>query len=408
MIYRHNKSSKPPAFSRRRFLQTISAVGAGVVLAGQKSSADIRYTGPWASPYGGRSPYESAVRTIKETQLNASSETPQHILSGMITPSSLHFERHHAGVPEINPDHHQLLIHGMVERPLTFTLPDLLRFPQVSRICFIECAGNGKYHFQSGERTTPQRLCGYLSQSEWSGVALSSLLRETGLEKRSSWLLAEGADACLLTRSIPLERAMDDVIVAYAQNGEAIRPEQGYPLRLVVPGCEGSMNVKWLRRIELADQPFMTREETAKYTDPLKDGTVRQFSFVMDAKSMITQPAYPRRLEKGWHEVRGLAWSGRGRVVKVEVSDNNGASWHCASLQPPVLEKGCVRFGLLWNWDGRECLLTSRTTDSTGYIQPSARELIAIRGKQSLRYHNNTRTVWRVDRYGNIFYQCTG
>ncbi|MCL6271168.1 sulfite dehydrogenase [Sansalvadorimonas sp. 2012CJ34-2] len=389
--------------SRRRFLQA-TATGAGVVLAGQKATADVRRVGPWASQYGERSPFDKVNRTISGN-LQHESETPQQALSGMITPSSLHYERHHAGVPTIRPEEHKLLIHGMVEEPKVFTLHDLLRFPQASRICFLECAGNGKHHFKSDEKTTPQRLCGLISQSEWSGVSLSSLLREVGVKKSGSWLLAEGSDACLLTRSIPMERALDDVLIAYAQNGEAVRPEQGYPLRLIVPGCEGSMNVKWLRRLEVSDQPFMTREETAKYSDPLKDGTVRQFSFVMDAKSIITQPAYPLQIEKGWHEIRGLAWSGRGQVAGVEVSDDNGSSWHQAQLQSPVLDKSCVRFGLLWKWDGKERLLTSRVIDSTGYTQPSARELIAIRGKQSLRYHNNTMTTWRVQSDGQVFYQ---
>ena len=396
-------NSRSP-LSRRRFMRVAAAVGSGVVLARQTAKADVRQVGPWARQYGERSPYEKTDRTVSGNLLHES-ETPQQILSGSITPSALHYERHHAGVPEISPASHKLLIHGMVEQPKTFTLQDLLRFPQVSRVCFIECAGNGKHHFKSGEKTTAQRLSGLISQSEWSGVALSSLLREVGVKKRGSWLLAEGADACLLTRSIPMDRAMDDILVAYAQNGEAVRPEQGYPVRLVVPGCEGSMHVKWLRRLEVSDQPFMTREETAKYTDPLKDGTVRQFSFVMDAKSIITQPSYPSQLEKGWHEIRGLAWSGRGEVAKVEVSDDNGASWHITELQPPVLEKGCVRFGLLWKWDGQERFLTSRVTDSTGYVQPSAQQLIAVRGKQSLRYHNNTMTTWRVQHDGQVFYQ---
>ncbi|WP_281648410.1 sulfite dehydrogenase [Parendozoicomonas sp. Alg238-R29] len=396
---------QPSAFSRRRFLQ-LSALSSGVILAGQNTTADIRELGPWASPYGKRSRHETAVRDATGIVMQES-ETPQQALSGTITPSALHYERHHAGIPDINPDTHQLLIHGMVERPLTFSMADLYRMPQTCRTYFLECAGNGEHSFEVGEKTSPQKLCGLFSQSEWCGVALGSLLRETGLKPRASWLLAEGADACLLTRSIPVEQALDNVIVAYAQNGEAVRPAQGYPLRLIVPGCEGNMNVKWLRRIEVSDQPFMTREETSKYSDPLRNGTVRQFSFVMDAKSIITRPTYPMQLEKGWHEIRGVAWSGRGKVKSVEVSDDGGKSWHSADIQPPILNKSSVRFGLLWNWDGTERILTSRATDDTGYVQPSVKELIAIRGKQSLRYHNNTMISWRVQPDGLVTYLRT-
>ena len=220
-----------------------------------------------------------------------SSGTPHQDLMGIITPSDLHFERHHGGVPEIDPATYTLVIHGMVDRPMVFTLADLKRFPSVSRIHFLECSGNlGR---TAGPETTPGQLAGLTSTSEWTGVPLATLLKEVGVQAKAKWLLAEGTDAAVLTRSVPIEKALDDALVAYGQNGEAIRPEQGYPARLFLPGWEGNASVKWLRRIEVSDQPFMTREETSKYTEPFANGTSRMFSFRMDARSLITYPAFP-------------------------------------------------------------------------------------------------------------------
>ncbi|UYM17639.1 molybdopterin-dependent oxidoreductase [Endozoicomonas euniceicola] len=261
-----------------------------------------------------------------------------------------------------------------------------------------------KVTFKKPPETTAQQLAGLSSQSEWTGVLLSTLLREAGLRKNARWILAEGGDAALMTRSIPVEKAMDDAIVAYAQNGEAIRPQQGYPVRLLLPGFEGNSCVKWLRRLEVGDQPWMSREETAKYTDPMPDGTVRQFSFVMDARSVITSPTFPQQLEPGWHEIRGLAWSGRGSVSNVDISTDGGGRWQPAILHPPVLDKAQVRFTLPWQWDGKERLLLSRATDSTGYQQPMAAELIAARGMGSLIYHNNAIIGWRVKSDGSVYY----
>ena len=384
---------------RREFLSGVTALTAASVLANEK-----RYPGAPAAPNSGKAETELLQKTV-HGQMLTHSDTPIHQLHGMITPSDLHFERHHSGVPDILPDQHQLLIHGLVETPIKFSVADLKRFPAVSRICFIECAGNCQDYFKQGPGTTAQRLAGQTSQSEWTGVLLGTLLRETGLRKGASWLLAEGADAALMTRSIPLKKCLDDAIVAYAQNGEAVRPQQGYPVRLVLPGWEGSSCVKWLRRLEVGDQPWMTREETAKYTDPLPDGSARQFSFVMDAHSVITAPSYPQQLEKGWHEIRGLAWSGRGSISTVEVSADGGDHWQSALLQEPVLDKAHVRFRLPWHWDGKERLLLSRATDQTGYVQPMARELISARGIGSLRYHNNAIIGWRIKADGGLFYE---
>jgi sulfane dehydrogenase subunit SoxC len=315
----------------------------------------------------------------------------------------LHFERHHAGVPEIDPRTYSLLIHGMVERPLVFTLADLKRFPAVSRVCFLECSGNlGR---TAPPETTPQQLAGLTSQSEWTGVALTTLFREVGVRPQATWFLAEGQDAALLARSIPVEKAHDDALIAYGQNGEAIRPEQGYPARLLLPGWEGNTNVKWIRRIELSDRPFMTREETSKYTDPLPNGTARIFSFVMDARSLITYPAYPVTLGRGWVEINGIAWSGYGKIRRVDVSTDAGKTWTPARLQEPVLSKAHTRFRHLWNWTGGEAVIMSRAVDETGYVQPTRAELVAARGVGSVGYHLNPITGWLIRADGTVVYR---
>ncbi|CAN5264922.1 sulfite dehydrogenase [soil metagenome] len=321
--------------------------------------------GPWASKLGERSPFEQPQRVTWKI----ASETPHQDLHGFITPADLHYERHHGGIPAIDPEKYELLIHGMVERPLVFTLADLKRFPAVSRICFLECSGN--LLRSATEEATPQNICGLTSQSEWTGVMLSTLFREVGVKDKATWFLAEGSDAAVMTRSIPVEKGMNDVMITYAQNGEAVRPANGYPARLLVPGWEGNTSIKWIRRIELSDQPFMTREETSKYTEPLKGGKARMFSFIMDARSIITYPAYPNVIEKGWIEIRGIAWSGRGKISRVEVSTDGGKKWQPAVLQEPILSQAHIRFRYLWNWNGQETEILSRSIDESGYIQPT-------------------------------------
>jgi sulfane dehydrogenase subunit SoxC len=302
-------------------------------------------------------------------------------LYGIITPSALHFERHHAGVPEIDPNKHPLLLHGLVAEPIVYTLADLRRLPSVSRICFIECSGNSGREQEGRPGPDPQKSHGLLSCSEWTGVPLKVLLEQAGVEPSARWVIAEGADACRMTRSIPLDKAFDDVLVAYGQNGEAVRPEQGYPLRLVVPGWEGNTNIKWLGRLQVTDQPAMTREEVAIYTDLMPDGRARRFTFVMEAKSVITKPAGGQALSgPGLHEITGLAWSGRGRITRVEVSVDSGKSWNDALLNEPVLPKALTRFLLPWQWNGQKASLQSRCTDETGYVQPTREQLINVRG----------------------------
>jgi len=359
--------------------------------------------------YGARSAFERVKRWAFPTPnpYASFSLTPLEEMRGVITPSGLHFERHHAGIPSIDPAEHRLLIHGMVERPLWFTLDDLKRFPGASRICFVECSGNSfaQWKFPAIVKTV-QGTHGLTSTSEWAGVPLATLLREVGIRPGAAWLLAEGRDAAAMTRSIPLEKAWEDTLVAYQQNGEALRPEQGYPLRLIVPGWEGNVHIKWLRRIEIGDQPSMTREETSKYTDLLADGTARQFTFAMDAKSVITFPSGEMRLEtQGFYEITGLAWSGRGRVARVEVSTDGGRSWGEAALDGPVLPLCHTRFRFPWRWRGQAAILQSRCTDETGYVQPTHAALVAARGDHGRFgsiYHYNGIQSWRVGADGKV------
>jgi sulfane dehydrogenase subunit SoxC len=390
--------------SRRALLKGAAGVVASGAAAGAQapqSAADpTRVRGRAARPVGQRATGETLQRVARGA---AASGTPHQDLMGIITPADLHFERHHGGVPEIDPLQYSLLIHGMVERPMVFTLADLKRFPSVSRIHFIECSGNlGR---TAGPETTPGQLAGLTSTSEWTGVALAHLFREAGASPRASWFLAEGMDAAKLTRSIPARKAFEDAFIAYGQNGEPIRPEQGYPARLFLPGWEGNTHVKWLRRIELSDQPFMTREETSKYTEPYANGTARMFSFAMDARSLITSPAFPKTIEKGWLEINGIAWTGAGKIRRVDVSTDGGNSWKAATLQDPVLSRAHTRFRYMWNWTGGEAVLMSRAVDETGYMQPTRASLLAQRGPGTTTYHLNPITGWVVQPSGRIVYK---
>jgi sulfane dehydrogenase subunit SoxC len=334
-----------------------------------------------------------------------SSLTPLEQLTGTITPSDLHFERHHAGVPTIDGAVHELIVHGLVERPLVFSLDAIKRLPQVTRTYFIECSGNGRAAYRAPVPTmTAQKVAGLTSCSEFTGVRVATLFNEAGVSKAAQWFLAEGADACLMARSIPIAKGWGDALVVWAQNGEPLRPEQGYPLRLVLPGWEGNTCVKWLRRLELGTSPWMTRWETSKYTDPLPDGTARQFSFEQDAKSIITTPSHPDVLSgHGWRAVSGLAWSGRGRITRVEVSTDNGTSWHDAELQQAGGVKAHTRFQHMWNWQGGDAVLLSRATDDTGYVQPTRTKLVAVRGPGT-DFHFNPIVGWRVDGNGQLFF----
>ncbi len=397
---------------RRRAMRAVAGVAAGVALGPRTAQAADdealpRQTAPGADvmtpPYGLPSVYEAGVVRRERTggspyptRKAAASLTPLQDLHGVITPNGLHYERHHSGVPAIDPNDHRLLIHGEVERPMIFSVVDILRFPAVSRICFLECSGNTQNWGEPVAQYTVQDTHGLLSCCEWTGAPLKAVLEEVGVRPEALWMLAEGGDAAAMTRSIPVEKAFDDALLAYAQNGEKLRPEQGYPLRLLLPGFEGNTNVKWLRRLKFGRKPWQTREETSKYSWVMPDGSVRQFNFVMEAKSVVTSPSGGQRLrDRGYYEISGLAWSGRGKIEKVDVSIDGGASWTQASLQEPILPKCLTRFRAPWRWTGEAAVLTSRATDETGYVQPSRDELLKERDARSY-YHYNGMQRWRV------------
>jgi sulfane dehydrogenase subunit SoxC len=402
---------------RRRFVAGSVALAAAGVLPNRTRADEATPSSlvpPWMqtqgrpvlSPaYGRPSPHEADVVRIQfpgtPTDTSAASLTPLQHLHGVVTPNGLVFERHHGGVPDIVPEQHRLLVHGLVRQPLVFTMDELMRFPSVSRLHFLECSGNTLTEWK-GAAPTVQRTHGLLSCCEWTGVPLATILDEVGVDPSAAWILAEGADAAALTRSVPLAKALDDALVVYAQNGEMLRPEQGYPLRLFLPGFEGNMNVKWLRRLKVGARPFMTREETSKYTDSMPDGTARQFTFVMEAKSVIVRPSGGQHLVgPGFHEIFGFAWSGRGRIRRVEVSADGGRSWRDAGLQDPVLPKCLTAFRLPWHWDGSSVVLQSRATDETGYLQPTHEALVAARGTNSF-YHYNGIQSWKVAANGGV------
>lgn len=368
-------------------------------------------------PYGSPSPYEDGVQRrlpgplvgAAPTTGSNNSFTPLQDMQSMITPNGLHYERHHAGVPAIDPREHRLVVHGMVERDLLFTMEDLMRFPAVSRVHFLECSGNSLSEWTAPTGRTPQEAHGLASCSHWTGVPLRLVLAEAGLHPEAKWILAEGADGAAMTRSVPIHIALDDCLLAYGQNGERLRPEQGYPLRLLAPGCEGNLNIKWLRRLDVGTEPFQTNEETRYYTDlisktgdPKVDGVARQFTFVMEAKSVITTPAGGQHLPgKGPYEIRGLAWSGRGKIRKVDVSVDGGRRWTTATLDSPVLPKAMTFFRLPWRWDGQPCVLLSRAQDETGYVQPWRQQLVDARGENSV-YHYNGIQAWYVHDDGRV------
>lgn len=354
--------------------------------------------------YGTRSQFETAARALapNPNAWTSWSFTPLADLLGNLTPSGLHYERHHNGIPTIDPARHRLVVHGMVRTAKTFTMADLRRLPAVTRRHFIECSGNTLGEWQKPSGKTVQTSHGLLSTSDWTGVRFSDVAALVGIDPDARWMLAEGADGAVMTRSIPMEKMLSDAILAYGQNGEAIRPEQGYPLRLLLPGYEGNTHIKWLRRLEASRDPFMTREETSKYTDLMPDGQAWQFVFAMDAKSVITFPSGDMRLPvPGVYEIRGLAWSGRGRVRTVEVSTDGGRTWTPAAFDGPPEPVCTVRFSLPWRWDGGAATLLSRCTDDTGYVQPTHAELVAQRGTNAV-YHYNAIQAWGVAADGSI------
>ena len=407
---------------RRVFLRQggglIGALGAAVGLAGYSRpvEAETLVVPPWSTTPGAwfvgytqPSKYEGKVTRgpLPANLFNGigpgSVRSPLQYLDGMITPNGVHYERSHNGVPDIDPDAHRLLIHGLVKRPLTFTLESLSRYPMTSRISFVECAGNsGALYGDKPAEGTAQSLHGLVSCAEWTGVPLALLLDEAGVQPDAKWFVAEGADAAGMSRSVPLAKAYDDAIVALYQNGERIRPANGYPIRLLLPGWQGNMNVKWLRRIKLLREPTMTKDETSKYSILLKEGKVAQFNFPLDAKSVITKPSPGVNMSvPGLYEISGVAWSGNGKVTKVEVSADGGKSWAPAALSEPVMSKAITRFRIPWRWDGGPAVLQSRASDESGYVQPTRAAQIAARGSRA-QYHCNLITSWGIDAGGEV------
>ena len=401
--------------TRRRFL-TASAGVAGAAASGHAfadSLADVppREPGAPLSGHSERSRYVAisrlpeagpGVRNVNPGDA-INSKTPLNKLVGVITPSDLHYERSHSGVPDLDPAKHRLLIHGLVEKPLVLTVDDLMAMPSVSRMHFIECTGNGWENWKrADENLTVQNTHGLVSTSEWTGVPLRFLIDLVGKDRGSTWMLAEGGDGAGLDRSIPLtDEIMDEAIVAYGQNGEPLRPANGFPIRLVMPGFEGNLNTKWLRRLKFGNQPWMTRWETARYTQLLPNGKAEQFQLRMETNSVITSPSGMMQIQPGYNRITGLAWSGHGKIAKVEVSTDAGQTWKDAQLNGPVLPKAQARFQMDWEWDGKPTKIVSRSTDEKRNVQPNRRSLIDQVGTNAL-FHYNAQQTWSIDAAGRV------
>lgn len=413
---------RPNGTSRRAFLRG-GVAAAGAVAAGptraETPDSLITEVQDWARglgagvdevPYGLPIEFEADVRRRNVPWLTADTKssvnfTPIHALDGTITPQGCGFERHHSGAITLHKDDYRLMVHGLVERPLVFTYADLERFPRENHVYFCECAANSGMEWAGAQLNGAQYTHGMIHNMEYTGVPLRALLNEAGIsgELSDKWIYVEGADAASNGRSIPLAKALDDVLVAFKANGEALRREHGYPVRLVVPGWEGNLWIKWLRRIEVTNAPVESREETSKYTDTLADGTARKWTWVMDAKSVITAPSPQMPVHHGIGPlvITGMAWSGHGRITRVDVSKDGGKTWEIARLDRAGEAKALCRFYLDTTWDGGEMLLQSRAMDETGYVQPTKNQLRAVRGENSV-YHNNGIQTWHVTTSGEV------
>lgn len=402
--------------NRRSFLKNSSLFAAtsfllpGTAMSEQSKQVPWMYTaGKKDTPYGMPSLFEDHVKRSLSDPFPGSpfsiSQTPIQYQRGSITPNGLHFGVHHNGIADIDPARHELIIHGLVEKPLRFSIESLLRYPMVSRVHFLECGANTAANAIVPNEAAPlscQDLYGQLSGAEWTGVPLKLLLEETGLRHGAKWVIAEGADSGNHARSIPLSKILDDAIVALYQNGERLRPAQGYPIRLFLPGWEGNTSVKWLHRLEVVDAPIFTKDESGLYTEPLREGGIEYFSFQMDVKSVITQPSAGQILSgKGFCEISGLAWSGFGKVHKVEVSVDGGRRWTEAKLQGPVQSKSLTRFSLPWEWSGKETTLLSRATDEFGRTQPTRNEWKKRYADFSIGHYNAVQ-AWRIASSGEV------
>ncbi len=415
-IQTHGLDDARRDFLRRSFAAAGAALASGASFAADGDPAILQPQKHATSlghpvvqlPYGLPSKHEANLQRRESPGLTKKREssisfTPLQGLFGIITPSGLHFERHHAGWHDIDPASHRLMVNGLVASPKVYTMGDLMRLPSVSRMHFIECGANSAMDWAGPAVPSVQYTHGMLSCCEFTGVPLSLLLEDCGIDKANArWLLAEGADGASLTRSIPIERALDDAIVAWGMNGEMLRPENGYPLRLVVPGVQGVCWVKWLRRLEVGDAPYATREESTQYLDLMPDGLQRQYSIIQECKSVITSPSGGQRLlERGFFNITGLAWSGRGKIARVDVSVDGGRNWKTARLESPVLPKCLTRFNIDWEWDGKPYVLQSRAVDESGHVQPKIAALRGVRGTRSV-YHNNAIQSWQVSSTGEV------
>ncbi|MBT5187586.1 MAG: sulfite dehydrogenase [Kordiimonadaceae bacterium] len=405
----------------RRFFMNSALASTAVVAGGSAAFAQetsvgegqedwTLYPGDDAPEYGDVSQFEKGrvkkfvAPPVGGRTASSAGRTPLHMLHGTITPSGLHFEVTHHGVPDVNPDIHKVVIHGMVDRPLKWGVEDLENYPTVTRQYFMECSGNTRINWAQPkpDQNFMYMTHGLVSGSEWTGVPLSTLLDEAGVSPDAKWIIAEGGDSGSLSRSIPIEKAMDDSMVALYQNGERIRPSQGYPMRVLNPGFEGNTSVKWIRSLYVTDKPVMSRFETSKYTDKLHDGKSLQFSLEMDVKSVITRPSNAIELKKkGMYEITGLAWSGKGKIAKVEVSADGGRTWADAMVEGPVHSKMLTRFRIPWMWKGMPAVLQSRATDEFGQVQPSRKALLAARGKKAY-YHYHAVHSWSVNARGKV------
>jgi len=395
---------------------TLGAARAGAAAEALNDDAWSREMGASSLPLQTPSRFEkNVVRTLsnpKNEFRNSHARTPHHLLTGTVTPNSLHFTINHSGIPDIDPEKHRLVIHGLVRQPMIFTVEALARYPMVSCMAFVECGGNSAPLFSNEPiQATAQALHGLVSNAEWTGVRLSTLLEETGVEPSAKWLIAEGADSHALSRSVPVKKALDDAMIALYQNGERLMPGNGYPMRLLLPGYEGNMNVKFLRRIKLTQEPAMSMYETRTYSQILPGGKAYRFYFVQEVKSFITHPSFGHSLKgPGFYEISGVAYSGAGRIAKVMVSADGGKSFAEAALQAPVLPKAFTRFRMPWRWDGQPVVLQSRAWDEGGNVQPTRAEFVALRGETKApppvlgfpNQHFNSITSWAVDRNGEI------
>jgi len=404
-----------PATNRRRFLKHGAALAATATVAPSARAQNLAGQ-PWERVYGAAfigygqpSRFEQPVvrhmrRAYGELAPGSGSAlAPIESLEGIITPSGLHNNRSHSGTPEIDPKQHQLLLHGLVQRPLQFSMEALWSYPMTTRIHFVECSGNSAAALAPQPAQVPAgAMHGNVACSEWTGIPLAMLLEEASLLPQAKWLLAEGADSAHMSRSVPIEKALDDAMIALYQNGERLRPEQGYPVRLLLPGWEGNMNVKWLRRIKVTEEPTYTKDETSKYTDLQPDGRALQFTFEMGVKSVITRPSSTMTLPRhGFYEISGIAWSGAGRIRHVEVSTDGGATWAEAALTGEERPKALVRFRLPWEWTGQAAVLQSRATDEKGRVQPARKAWLAQYSSANL-YHNHSIVSWAVGTDGSV------